>query len=60
MVWAAELGFTREMRLELAEYLLRRDIASWTQLTEEQICRLLDAFEGHHLIETLLAQRATG
>jgi len=56
-VWASELGFTRDERLALAEYLLRRDIQSWDDLSEEQVCRLLDACEGHSLIEELLNQR---
>ena len=56
-VWVRELNFTRDERLALAEYLLRRDIKSWDDLSEEQVCRLLDAFEGHSLIEELLSQR---
>lgn len=47
----------REERLELSRYLLRRDITSWATLEDAQILRLLDALEGHHLVETLLAQR---
>jgi len=56
-VWADDLGLNRDERIALAEYLLRRDIQSWKDLTEEQVCRLLDACEGHALIETLISQR---
>ena len=47
----------RQERMELTRYLLRRDITSWRELSDEQVLRLLDAFEGHHLIQTLLDQR---
>ena len=59
MVWADDFGFDRDERIALAEFLLRRDITSWTQLTEPEICRLLDAFEGASLIANLINQRAT-
>lgn len=54
---AKELGFTREERLQLAEYLLRRDVRSWKQLDEAQYDRLLDAFEGFGLIGAIVDQR---
>jgi hypothetical protein len=57
MTLCRQYEFSREERLELACYLLRRDITSYTQLDEDQVRRLLDAFEGHHLIETLLRMR---
>lgn len=47
----------RDERLQLAEYLLRRDITSFSQLEPHQVCRLLDALEGYQLISELLAQR---
>lgn len=57
MVLLNGMNFTAQERHELAEYLLRRDITSYTQLDEEQVRRLLDAVEGHHLIDTLLGLR---
>lgn len=47
----------REERLELATYLLRRDITSFSELDHAQTCRLLDACEGYELITALLAMR---
>ena len=52
-----EIGLTDEERLELASYLLRRDVASWKELDDGQILRLLDALEGWHLVGQLLALR---
>lgn len=54
---ANNAGMSREERIDLAEYLLRRDIDSWKDLTDMQVGRLLDAFEGHALINYLLSQR---
>lgn len=55
---AKELGFTPVERIDLAQYLLRRDITSWKQLDEEQVRRLLDAFEGFELIVHILRDRS--
>lgn len=55
---ARELGLTREERLDLSCYFLRRDITSWKQLDEDQINRLLDLFEGYHLIGQVFEQRS--
>jgi len=52
-----QLTFTRDERIELAQYLLRRDITSYSQLSEEQVCRLLDALDGFHLVVQLLSMR---
>lgn len=57
MAQATELKLTREERLEFAEYLLRRDVTSYANLTDEQVLRLLDGFNGHHLLNELLHQR---
>ena len=57
MASAKEVGLTREERIELAQYILRRDITTWKTLDDDQVLRLLDAFEGFHLIVELLAQR---
>lgn len=56
-VVADEVGLYRDERIALAEYLLRRDVKTWKDLTEDQVRRLLDAFDGWHLINELLAQR---
>lgn len=54
MAAADDCFLTRDDRIDLAEYLLRRDIRSWSDLTEDQLLRLLDAFEGHRLINQLI------
>jgi hypothetical protein len=54
MAVAREIGLTRDERIELAQYLLRRDITSWKQLTDEQVNRMLDCLEGFELITHLL------
>ena len=54
---ADEIGLTRNERIELAQILLRRDITSWKNLTDEQVLRLADALEGFQLVTTLLALR---
>lgn len=55
---ASEIGLSRPERMELACYLLRRDIASWSDLDDEQRRRIADAMEGWQLIEALRALRA--
>lgn len=47
----------REERLELATYLLRRDITTYKGLDDAQVSRLLDAVEGYQLIDVLLSLR---
>lgn len=47
----------RSERLELAEYLLRRDVTTWSTLTDDERRRLLDACEGFQYIDVLLALR---
>lgn len=54
---AGELGLTREERIALSVYLLRRDVTSWSQLDEAQTLRILDALEGSQLVMELLRQR---
>ncbi len=54
---AKQLRLSREDRLQLAEVLLWRDVPSWSALTDDEIARLLDAFEGYALIAHLLAER---
>ena len=56
-LYADEYGLSRDERLELSCFLLRRDITSWSQLNDHQVCRLLDAFEGCGLILSLISMR---
>jgi hypothetical protein len=57
MLGASENEMTRDERIEFAEMILRRDVESWKSLTEPEIERLLDAFEGHHLLTHLRTSR---
>ena len=57
---AKQIGLKDEERIDLAGYILRRDITSWTQLDDDQIIRMLDALEGFELIVELFAQRPPG
>lgn len=54
---ASLAGLDRYERIELAEMLLKSDLASWKGLTETDFQRLSDALEGHHLVSSLIAQR---
>lgn len=49
-VYADTLRLTREERIELSEMILRRDIASWKDLDDGQVGRMLDALEGAVLV----------
>lgn len=53
MKYAHDYGLSRDDRLGLAEVLLRRDVTSWTELSEDQLVRLLDALEGYALVAHL-------
>lgn len=53
----AEIGLTREERIELAEMLLHHDVASYKDLDDAQRCRILDALEGYVMVDVLLALR---
>ena len=55
--FADQYDLTREERIEFAEYLLRRDVTSWKNLSDAQVCRLLDAFEGAELLMALASLR---
>ena len=55
-----EVGLERDERMELAQFLLRRDVRSYDDLEDDQVSRLLDACEGYQLISQLLAMRPTG
>lgn len=55
--YATDHGFDRDERIELAEYVLRRDIGSWKELSDADVCRLLDHFQGHEYIGHLISLR---
>ncbi len=57
MMMSREQGMTRDERLELASYVLRRDITTWKTLDDGQVWRLLDALEGHELRSHQIASR---
>jgi hypothetical protein len=59
MAQAQGLKMTREERMDFAEFFLRRDVTSWKNLSDEQVLRLLDGFNGHHLLNELLHQRVS-
>jgi len=52
-----EIGLTRDERLELASYILRRDVTTWKTLSDEQVWRMLDALEGFETVVRLLSLR---
>lgn len=56
-VWADSFGFSNHDRILFAEQILRRDVTTWKTLTDDEVLRLLDAFEGAHLVVELLMQR---
>lgn len=53
-----EIGLTRAERIDLASYVLRRDVESWDALSEVQIVRILDALDGFVLVTALFSARA--
>lgn len=57
MAVCAEVGLSKEERMELATYLLRRDVVTFKGLEDDQVDRLLDALEGYQLVTTLVGQR---
>jgi len=52
-----EIGLSRDERLELATIMLRRDVASFSDLDEEQVARMLDVVEGYEKICALIELR---
>lgn len=56
-LWVDTYQLTRQERLDLAQYLLRRDIETWKDLSELQVDRLLDALEGFHLVAEIIHSR---
>lgn len=53
----SELGLNRIERLEIAEYLLRRDVSSFDSLDEDEVLRMLDALNGALLVLEQFRQR---
>jgi hypothetical protein len=58
-ILAGDLNLNREDRLALAEVLLRTDCVSWSNLTQPQLSRVIDAMYGHVYITELQTQGAT-
>jgi hypothetical protein len=56
--YARDLGFTDDERHDLTAVFLSTDTTSWKDLTDEQMTRLLDAFEGFLLIQQTIILRA--
>lgn len=54
---AKRIGLTRGDRLDLAEYVLRRDVASWSSFSVAEVDRMLDTLEGFALVYWLLTGR---
>ena len=57
MCLARQMELSREDRTDLATFLLRRDVTTWSTLTFKEAGRLLDALNGYHLISHLAATR---
>lgn len=57
MAKATELKMTRDERIEFAQFFLKRDITTWKQLSDEQVRRMLDAFNGFELLLEVIHQR---
>lgn len=53
---AKRYKLSRAERLELSAVLLWRDVESWNDLTDAEIVRVLDAFEGFALINHLMTR----
>jgi hypothetical protein len=54
---ADSIGLDREERIEISRAILWRDITSWSNLTPEQVDRMLDALEGYSKISWMLQDR---
>lgn len=59
MMLFKRLGITRAERIEFASTLLWRDVESFSDLSEAEIVRVLDALEGFALISHLLSTRVS-
>jgi hypothetical protein len=54
---AGEIGLRRDERLELAEQVLLRDVESWKDLSDDEMCRILDSLQGFQYVSHQLASR---
>lgn len=54
---AKQLGLSREERHELAEFILKRDVRSWNELSDSQMERLADGLNVTVCVATLISQR---
>lgn len=52
-----ELRYTREERIQFAEMILKRDIRSYSELSDEDAIRILDGAYGHIYSLEILKQR---
>lgn len=57
---AGRAGVSHDEIRDLAEQLLKRDVRSLTQLNDREGGRLVDAFEGWHLVDELRRQKGIG
>lgn len=51
------LGFSDEDRWEIATVVLRRDVTTWSDLTQYEAGRLIDTLEGFEKVSHLLLRR---
>lgn len=49
----SEIGLDRDDRIDLAEIMLNRDVPSFLDLDESEVCRLLDALRGWAFVQHL-------
>jgi len=54
---AREHDLSKSDRIDLAQYFLRRDYTSWKDLSDQEVCRMLDAFEGFELLTFIQGTR---
>jgi len=54
---AREMQLTKPDRIDLVQYFLRRDYTSWKDLSDQEACRMLDAFEGYELLTFIQGTR---
>lgn len=57
---ANELLLDREDRLELAEVTVGREVTSWSELTWDEMSRVIDALNGYVHVRHLRLERARG
>ena len=57
MMLFTRLGITRDERIEFAATLLWRDVETFSDLSDAEISRLLDALEGFAFISHLLSTK---